>query len=433
MGSDKQSILIHQNGRKHKLALEASLTQRREDKSKEEKRQSFLEKSMRQMEEAAAVAVKRDVLSGAFRSSHLGGTCVAVSQGLSALLNAPPPAVGYPQTKGETKAINKADKSAWEDRKEKRKQMHSKDNDDNEADEPVSKKQKIKVLGPNEGHYTINDNTYLQGHSYSSLFEEDMPIELWIGSSTMSEDYKKSKEALEKELWKPALIVKVTKARTKDNPTSNNDAKDGDDIKEERLCIVAYLKYDDDEDETIEKQVKADRIRLILGSDELIPSTIEEARLSLMGGEEVVIMPNTTAESINQQVDENTGLTGWGTVSVRKVAVNQEVKEERARLRAKRREERDKELNRERDIEERRKEEAKHSNADDSALGAYDVWSTSNSSGYKGVKISDSNVGAQEGETKSLSQGVDVKFKKSMFKKGKKKQTRRKTFVDDDD
>ena len=248
----------------------------------------------------------------------------------------------------------------------------------------------------------------------------------------MSEEYKKSQEALDKALWKSALIVKVTKSRIEDKATINNGAKDDHDTEEERLCIVAYLN-DDEEDETIEKQVKANRIRLVLGSDELIPSTIEEARISLMGGEEVIVMSYNTVESVHQQVDENTGLTGWGTVSVRKVAVNQEVKDERARLRAKKREEREKELNREREIEERRKEEAKHSNADDSALGAYDVWSTSSISGYKGIKISDPNVGTKEGETKCVSNGVDVKFKKSIFKKGKKKQTRRKTFADDDD
>eukprot|EP00957_Ditylum_brightwellii_P161091 12264839-Ditylum_brightwellii.AAC.1 len=118
-------------------------------------------------------------------------------------------------------------------------------------------------------------------------------------------------------------------------------------------------------------------------------------------------------------------------------------------------------------------EEAKHANGDDSALGAYDVWSTSGKGGYKGVNIhggieasssSSAKVGGERKEVVqagALSKGKGmVAFKKRkmivtnsssaaaaeegkgvktgstnfMFSKkmNKKKKHRRTTFADDD-
>jgi len=234
----------------------------------------------------------------------------------------------------------------------------------------------------------------------------------------MTAEYRKNDGA--QYLWKNGIILRVHK------PPDDSE----DDLV---TCDVSYLKDSNDEDETIENKAVGDSLRLILGSDELIPATIEEARLCLMGGEEVIAIDH----GANAEIDENTGLSSWGTISVRKVTVSQEVKEERDRARAKRREELEKEKMKDREVESRRMEEAKNSNADDSALGAYDVWSTG---GYKGVQIhTDSNVEVSD-VAKSLAEGkVDVKFKtgssskKSAFNRAKKKQNRRKTFADDDD
>ena len=248
-----------------------------------------------------------------------------------------------------------------------------------------------------------------------------MPVQIWTGSPTINVEYRKSDEV--KEMWKTGIILRVRR----------NTKPDAEEIV---TCDVSYLNNLNDEDETIEKNVIGERLRLILGADDLIPATIEEARLSLMGGEEVTTMSTGVA-----QIDENTGLTSWGTVSVRKVTVSQEVKEERARIRAKRREQLEKEKTKEKEIEARKMEEAKHTNADDSALGAYDVWSTSSGKGgYKGVQIhTDAKVEVSD-MAKSLAKGkIGVKFKKagsnknSIFKRAKKKQNRRKTFADDDD
>ena len=404
MGSDRQSILIHENGKKHRENMEASLLKRREGKLLEEKEAKAMADSLKMMEEAAARAHSSDVASGAFSSGLASSS--GLPQGHVHSANAQADSEGL----GELKS--------WQDRKEKRKKVKSSGDGVDRDEKPKRMRLELK---PDEGHYQRDQNTYLEGGIYASIFEEDMPVQIWTGSSTITSEYRKSDEA--QEMWKTGIILRIHKH-------SNSDEGNASDI----LCDVSYLKDLNDEDETIEKKVVGDRLRLILGSDELIPATIEEARLSLMG-EEIISMDNGT----EAQIDENTGLSGWGTVSIRKVTVSQEVKEERARARAKRREELEKEKSKERDAEARRMEEAKHTNADDSALGAYDIWSTSGNVGYKGVKLqTDSKIDASDC-AKSLAKGrTDVKFKttgaskKAMFERAKKKQNRRKTFADDD-
>jgi hypothetical protein len=77
-------------------------------------------------------------------------------------------------------------------------------------------------------------------------------------------------------------------------------------------------------------------------------------------------------------------------------------------------------------------EEVKVANADDSALGAYDVWSRSKE-GYKGVDIHGEEQIEVHELGKKLSDGkTSVGFKKSSFKAKKKNQNRRTTSADDD-
>ena len=450
MGSDRQSILLHENGKKHRENMEASLVKRREEKLEEEKEVKEMDKIKKMMEAAAAGASAADVASGSFACTHThtqaSNTSLYIGTATSGISQSQ-----NKQTLGG--GGGQGELNSWQHRKDKRKKSKS-GGDDTEKDERAnrsSKKRKIE-LKPNEGHYhyqpkgqdqgqrqdVITTCTYLEGGVYASIMEEDMPVQIWTGSSTMTLEYMKSDSDEVRNMWKDGIILHVHK-KLDVNAISNgddNDYDDDDDDDEIIECDVSYLKDLNDDDETIEKKVIANRLRLILGADDLIPSTIEEARLSLMGGEEVITIEN----GMEAEIDENTGLTGWGTVSVRKVTVSQEVKEERARARAKRREQLEKEKSKERDLEARKLEELKHSNVEDSALGAYDIWSTtSGTAGYKGVQIhSDAKVDVSD-TVKSLAKGkTDVKFKKSggsksMFKRAKKKQNRRKTFADDDD
>jgi hypothetical protein len=149
-----------------------------------------------------------------------------------------------------------------------------------------------------------------------------------------------------------------------------------------------------------------------------------------MGGEEE-ILPNDGSKQ-QEEMDEATGFTSWATVSIKKTTMHQELKEERARLRQKRKEDAEQADRVKREADARRMEEAKVANADDSALGAYDVYSRSKE-GYKGVDIhGEAKVGVHD-LGKKLSEGkTDVGFKKSAFKSKKKKQNRRTTSADDD-
>lgn len=408
MGSDRQSILLHENGKKHRENMEAEMKRRRDEKLQSEKDKKLLANSLKKMEQAAALAHMGDVASGSFYS---GNMISSSSFGVQVQSDRGDDSSQHPTIKNE--------KKQWQNRKDKRKNI---DDEGNEESSVLStnevKKQKVqKELEPDEGHYVIDDKTYLEGTIYYPIFEEDMPVQIWMGSNTMSAEYRKSKEALN--LWKTGLVVKVIPAK-EDSSTV------------ESKFHISYLRDGNDDDETIEKDVTVDRLRLILGSDDLIPKTIEESRLQLMGGEELINVDDGILE-----IDENTGFSTFRTVSVRKVTVSQEVKEERARVRAKRRDDVEKEKNKMKEIEERKMEEAKHANADDSALGAYDVWGRG---GYKGININ-AEVKLDVCDTaKSLAEGkTNVTFKKkvngqnSAFKATKKKQNRRTTFADSDD
>ena len=146
-----------------------------------------------------------------------------------------------------------------------------------------------------------------------------------------------------------------------------------------------------------------------------------------MGGEEIA-----ATERQEQDVDENTGLSSWSTVTIKRTTVRQELKEQRTRMREKRREAAEEGEKQQKETEARKMEEAKVANADDSALGAYDVWSRTKD-GYKGVDIhGEAAVDVHEmGKKLSYGKGA-VGFKKSAFKAKKKKQNRRTTSADDD-
>jgi WW domain-binding protein 4 len=400
MGSDRQSILIHENGKKHKEAVEANLKKRRDEKLQEEKDQNEITKSLKLMEAAAIRAHAADVALGAFAPSAPSNAAPLLH---SSML----------QQQESTKTINttKVELKSWHDRKEKRK------TDDTQIHEVVSKVKRKKL--DFDGHHKIGENIYLSGEVYAPIFEEDIPVQIWIGSPTTNMLFRQSQEASQS--WRTGFLIRVYK------PTVSRDEIDAKDV----TCDVTYLKDIADEDETIEKKVSSDRIRLILGSDDSIPKSVEEARLSLLGEEVIHYDHGADAE-----IDENTGLSSWGTVSVRKVTVSQQVQEERARMKAKRLEDLEKEKMKEKEANQRRMEEAKHAGADDSALGAYDVWSTSTKGGYKGVNIHKESKLEVTDFAKSLSKGkVDVKFK-SVAKKGKtpsninKKKMRRVTTSD---
>jgi hypothetical protein len=245
----------------------------------------------------------------------------------------------------------------------------------------------------------------------------DMPIQVYFGHELATPAEMRLSENARH--WKNAIVVAVRQRQ------SSSD----DDDTSRMVVDVAYLA--NESEEQISKSVKLSHIRIRLGddNDDRIPNNLEEARLLAMGGEEMIIKQPDNADAT--VIDEATGLSGWSTVAIKRTTELVELKKERENIRAKRRREiLDAEKNAKL-AETRRMEEAKIANADDSALGAYDVWNRSQE-GYKGIKITASQDDKVEVSdlAKKLSDGKNVEFKKT--KKKGKPQNRRTTTADDD-
>jgi len=272
-----------------------------------------------------------------------------------------------------------------------------------------------------------------------------MPIQLWTGSPKANIiDLKKYEN---QNYWKTGIICKIY--RNKTDTDGNKDNRIDEDL--DVTCDIAYLLNPTDEDETFHRNVSSKLLRILVGSgsdpEDGIPASLEVARLELLGGEENIVFSGNESkgglpETKVEIVDENTGFTGWNTVAIRKVTVKKELKEERARIKAKRQFENELKEKNEKDKEERKMEEARYANADDSALGAYDVWNVTTKakggSGYKGVDINTESTFDHVSEAASeLSKGKGkVTFKKKNlggFKnsKNKKKKFRRTITADD--
>lgn len=398
MGSDRASIMIHEQGKKHKENLAASLQNRRDAKVAQDKAASELQRSLSVMNAAAVHSHLQDVIQfgNASFEQQLAIPVAPITKVTEAL----------------TPTIRMNEKKEWASRKKKRdeeKKRKELDDTNVESQSSATKKRKRKQLGENEGHYCNEGTIYLEGGTYVDLLEDEMTVELWTGNDLAN---LAEKRLLDKShLWIKALVILVRQ--------SSKDPSG-------KVLDVAFLKHFDDTDETIEKSVSPDRIRLIIGSEEKIPDTLEEARLAIFGEEVIAVQEDLT-------VDDNTGLSNWGTVEIRKTTVRTEEKEERDQQRVKKREEKDRLEQELKKAESKRMEEQKVDNAEDSALGAYDVWS-SGSAGYKGVNINTESKLNIADTAKSLSKGMGVvEFKKkSSFKMAKKNQNRRTTSADDD-
>lgn len=545
MGSDRQSIMLHENGKKHMENVERLLQEKRINKQQQEKAQKFLADSLKQMEQAALAETGTGGAANSYSNSHnignignIGGTRPlppisvqsnnnynryppppphhshnhlsnhrpppplphhshsqysmvrngvpppppppppVVSSSLSGPPHAAPPQPLNPQPHanymGSSNYTNSSqlqqEKIDWQAQKlvreeinnSKRKKRGDDDDDDDKEQETTTSNKRPKIaIRPDEGHYTYDDinknciknesdvrekedamtqktttTTYLEGTVFFGLLEEDMSVQVWIGSSCCR---------IEKQLptnlrnWKNALVMAVVNRRPK-------TTKDEDDELQRPTVHVSYLSSPDDTEETIEKKVSVDRIRIILGGDDKIPDSLEEARLLAMGGEEIHVTSNkngddTTTNNQQQDIDEATGLSGWSTVTIKKTTHRQQHREERERFVERKNQAAQQREAEQKRVEARRLEEAKASNADDSALGAYDVWGKMD---YKGVDISKEIHCSVEDTAKRLAPvdsaslaknattGGKIAFKKRVKKKGARA-ARRRTSADDDD
>eukprot|EP00574_Skeletonema_japonicum_P008470 CAMPEP_0201722084 /NCGR_PEP_ID=MMETSP0593-20130828/6555_1 /ASSEMBLY_ACC=CAM_ASM_000672 /TAXON_ID=267983 /ORGANISM="Skeletonema japonicum, Strain CCMP2506" /LENGTH=424 /DNA_ID=CAMNT_0048212989 /DNA_START=18 /DNA_END=1289 /DNA_ORIENTATION=- len=390
MGSDRQSILLHENGKKHREAVEADLKRRREDKAKKEKDKSDLEKVFAQVNAAAA---------GGGGGGNFGGRkpweqptssqhVAAVSSNNSLVGSS-----SVPPNQHKQQHHQQQHKPKVQNRDVKPEKASS-------AFTTIPTETKA-VPDVNVGHYNVEGTSFLDGSIYAPILEEGMPIQLWIGDPNASDAVKRDLRSFN--YWKMALVAKAIRKR-----------KSGNNEQEVTSCHVSYLQNSEDDDETLESNVSPSRIRLVLGSDPLIPSTLEEAHLALMGGEQTIQLDgnNNTEGATKQEIDENTGLSTWSTTTIRKVSSHYEQNQERKRKREHEKELAEYKEKKEKELKARKMEEAKYANAHDSALGAYDVWSSATSSAvegkssaYKGVDIHKETKVEVADTAKSLSKG----------------------------
>lgn len=402
MGSDRQSILIHENGKKHRENVEASLKKQRDEKLKQEKARNLIASTLQQMNEAVAAP------DGLIPSS------TASFQPLTFNHKKTSEKPGHMQNKKEAQKKDSYNRMKKETKSEEAdvsfQIQEPKAGTSSSNMDIISRKRK---LMHDEGYYILGDETYLCGHVFCEIFEVDMVVEIFTGSLTMTKEYQRSLDALP--LWKTGVILTVhgNKTNTNQEPCS-------------LLFDVSYLKNIHDEDETIEKRVNPDRLRIRMGIDDLAPKTLEEAELALFGGEAIV----TFEDPSDNEIDENTGLSKWGTVSVRKVTISHELKEERKRQKVQIQDELDRQLHQSKELERRQKDETQQMHAQDSALGAYDVFNTMK--GYKGVSIHDNVSQAPQGLPVLHTGPVSITFK-AKGGQGLNKKKLRQTKADDSD
>ena len=174
MGSDRQSILIHENGKKHQEKLKESLKQRQQNKIKQERQKNELEKSLMKMQQIANIKHAQDsmyfgninqVTNASLSSNFVSGiSCVPVAptKGTMQQQNLINQSNETHKSKKTDKTLSKKEIESWQDRKKRRDQS---ENDEDTTSEPTKKKAKQIKLGQNEGHYVIDKKTYLEGKS----------------------------------------------------------------------------------------------------------------------------------------------------------------------------------------------------------------------------------------------------------------------------
>jgi WW domain-binding protein 4 len=424
MGSDRQSILLHENGKKHREKVEEQMKEKRKSQQKEEAKSKALQNSLAQMEAAARSSLAEDLRHFDGPSLYAAPLPVAVPSFTTSFVPPPPPPPTLPPSQGNSKLEMKE----WQARKKQRIDEATKPKEGDQEDDDQIIVQKKRKLAPDEGYYTQisaddKEVTYLEGHVFGDMLEEEMPIQLWQGSAQATPA--ELRLPAYASLWKPALVVALQ--RKKEDGSVSLKAVD-----------VAFLASPEDTEETIQKSIPLTQIRIVLdgNQDERIPDTVEEARiLAGYDGEE------DFAESEQAEIDEATGLSSWTTVHIKRTTARKELQEERARLREQRRVAAIEQAREEKRKEERRMEEAAVQSAGDSALGAYDIWNRGEKDGYKGVNIH-GDIDGNKGSTlsvhdlvaKKISDGKPVEFQKkaSGFNAKKKKQNIRRTSADDD-
>ncbi len=226
MGSDRQSIRLHENGKKHKENVEFQLVQRRQTILREDKEAKKLQSALQQMEQAAAA--KMNYSSGMILSSssatgtvnttarptYAGVTaCIHPNTITSSSLSPTPPQISFSSSNhtyppavvssnniklnvkliptnpmadnsrmatANTGSSTKVELNAWHERKIKREKDRVKHTDEEEEDtnasvvevsnttSTITANTTKRHLAAWEGHYTIGTSNYLEGNFFAN-------------------------------------------------------------------------------------------------------------------------------------------------------------------------------------------------------------------------------------------------------------------------
>lgn len=413
MGSDRASILSHEKGAKHQKNLQQREVSKRKQAEVDEQNQKELETSLLLMESAATSTLYKDLhlfkdrVPGRPTPAFLPTTTTSARP--SSLL-APPATATPPQQREPTLAEYKA-------QKQERKRQKVAKRLQQEQDEQAAQLERPTNLRDTDGWYTLEDNNntttiYLEGILFQELLEPDLPVQYWLGSERATDMERKLPQY--HSFWKDALVCHVRHV-----PSAQTYA-------DRRVVDVAYLSSTNDNEETVVPSVPLHQIRIALGSDPRLPTTVADAHLLVTGGETVQVAPTATKTPV--KVDEATGLSSWSTVSITRTSHMQQSRMEREREASERKRSRQVSKELQQQAQARQLEVTKHLNADDSALGAYDVWNQQKGNGYKGVQLGSCETVQVQEIAKPLSTDGVAAFKKRKKKKG----NRRTTSADDD-
>lgn len=197
MGSDRQSIRLHENGKKHKENVEFQLAQRRQTVLREEKEMKQVQSALQQMEQAAAakmgMACSTSVYEPSFTStSSTSTTATPTTTTMPTTLSTthptyPPDSRKLMPAKNPTLAQHNSHKpvktgvnrkeelNVWHERKMKREKDRTIQSEEEEAvtnelpqtttsyNAALSSTTTQRHLSKGEGHYTVGAKTYLEG------------------------------------------------------------------------------------------------------------------------------------------------------------------------------------------------------------------------------------------------------------------------------
>ena len=180
MGSDRQSILLHENGRGHREATERAAEARREEKREAERREGSMRDTMGRIEEEARRAMAMDAEAGKLYGGRASVPFLCPPAPPVPAPVPPPPPPPKPKAAGTARPPpgeggggggDGGDRSSWQDRRAKR--LRTDDGDAAAADAAPAGSARFgrhRLPPPGEGHYTLEGGGERAGYTWKLAY-----------------------------------------------------------------------------------------------------------------------------------------------------------------------------------------------------------------------------------------------------------------------